>query len=46
MAILQAEKLSASLKECFRVISRIEAAGLRAKSKGMKAKVQMIVRIL
>uniref|UniRef100_A0AC34G9V1 Uncharacterized protein n=1 Tax=Panagrolaimus sp. ES5 TaxID=591445 RepID=A0AC34G9V1_9BILA len=41
-----AEKLSTSMKDCFRVIGRIESSGLRAKSKGMKAKTLLRVRLL
>uniref|UniRef100_A0A914QQV0 Uncharacterized protein n=1 Tax=Panagrolaimus davidi TaxID=227884 RepID=A0A914QQV0_9BILA len=41
-----AEKLSTSMKDCFRVISKIECSGLRAKSKGMKAKTLLRVRLL
>ena len=44
--MFQAEKLSARLKECLKVIGRIEAAGLRAKSKGLKAEIKLLVKIL
>uniref|UniRef100_A0A914Y5W7 Uncharacterized protein n=1 Tax=Panagrolaimus superbus TaxID=310955 RepID=A0A914Y5W7_9BILA len=34
------------MKDCFRVIGRIESSGLRAKSKGMKATTLLRVRLL
>uniref|UniRef100_A0AC34R8V2 RNA polymerase alpha subunit n=2 Tax=Panagrolaimus sp. JU765 TaxID=591449 RepID=A0AC34R8V2_9BILA len=40
------EKLATSLKECLKIISRIEAAGLRSKSKGWKASIKLTVKLL